>query len=119
MMPLAWSLFYTILGTALLWAGAVQGESAFLLGGACWLAMAVWEVLASILARRRGGTRPYPPLSLSLSYVLLALFFVYKAVRAPDGFNVFMAVCWSILGLLYTVRAVRQFRTGNKEETEP
>jgi len=81
--------------------------------------MAAWEVLASFRARRTGRTKPYPPLTLSLSYVLLALFYVYKAVRAPDGFNAFMAVCWSILGLLYTVRAVRQFRTGNKEETEP
>jgi len=116
MMPLAWSLFYTILGAAVLCAGVFQSDGLLMFGGACWLAMAAWEILASIRARRTGRSRPYPPLSLSLSYVLLALFYVYKAVRAPDGFNIFMAVCWSILGLLYAVRAVRQLRTGNKEE---
>lgn len=112
MMPLAWTLFYTILGAAVLCAGVFQGDGFLMFGGACWLAMAAWEVLASIRARRTGRTRPYPPLSLSLSYVLLALLYVCKAVRGPTGFNVFMAVCWSILGLLYTVKAVRQLRTG-------
>jgi len=118
MKPLAWSLFYTVLGGAVLCAGAFQGDGLLLFGGACWLAMAVWEALASVRARRTGRTRPYPPLTLNLSYVLLALFYAYKAVRGPTGFNVFMAVCWSILGLLYAVRAVRRLRTGNKEEAE-
>ncbi len=118
MMPLAWSLFYTVLGGAVLCAGAFQGDGLLLFGGACWLAMAAWEVLASIRARRTGRSRPCPPLSLNLSYVLLALFFVYNAVRETTGSNVFMAVCWSILGLLYAVKAVRQLRTGNKEEVE-
>ncbi len=118
MMPLAWSLFYTILGAAVLCAGAFQGDGLLLFAGVCWLAMGAGEVLMSIRARRTGRSRPYPPLSLNLSFVLLAVFFVYKAVRGPAGFNVTMAVCWSILGLLYAVRAVRQLRTGNKEETE-
>jgi len=116
MKPLAWSLFYTVLGAALLWAGAYQGEGIFLFAGACWLAMAAWEAWASARARREGRARTSPPLSLSLSCILLALMFVYRGAREPDGFNVFMAVCWAVLGVLYGVKAARQLRAGNKEE---
>lgn len=57
---------------------------------------------------------------LYVAFVILALSSVFRAAAEPTGFNAGMAVCWSVLGALYAVKAVREFRAADikKEEVQ-
>ena len=121
MKALGWSAVYAVLyavcGGAFLWQWAVGGSGLYALPGACFLALSAWEVRRAFRVRRTGGGNVWSP-TLDIAYVILALCNIGRGIAEPTGFNVGVAVCWSILGVLYAAKALRELRGEDTKKEE-
>lgn len=112
-----YAVLYTAAGAALLWAGTSKGINFYAFAGLCLLALALWEGRTALRAYRRKQCPGRHP-TMNLAYVLLALCSIARAIAEPTGFNVGIAVCWSILGVLYAVKFAREIRAEDREKEE-
>ena len=113
------TVLYAACGALFLWVAWDRETGFYILTGACFLALAVWEGWTWVRDYRAGrnGKCGWSP-SMTLAFFIVAMFQVREAAAEPAGFQTFLAVNWVLISAVYAVRTVRTLRAEKRTKEE-
>lgn len=113
------TVLYAACGALFLWAAWDQEIGFYILVGACFLALAVWEGWTWVRDYRAGRNEKceWPP-SMTAAFIVVAAVQVRKAIVEPYGLNPLIAIGWVLISVVYTVRTVRVLRAADQTKEE-